>query len=301
MSEYLIAKNVANMMKESNPDSALDSQAIAGTLVTVENEENDYCYVKTPDLYHGWVAKRRLVEAWDSSVYQSAWVKSLFAPVYEKSDERAILLTKLVINTRVFLTKEVNNFIEIVLPNKQIAYVNKSCIEPWQESDANENRFTENWCSSNVDKRIKIIADLGKKVVKIAELFMGTPYLWGGCTPFGMDCSGMTQLAYKLHGVQLLRNSYMQYDDKRFNKIEAGKALDKANLQAGDLVFFDIKQKGKVDHIGIARGDGTFIQARGEILDGGMVITQCADAYYKKIYIGACRLSASADINICAS
>jgi len=301
MSEYFITKNVANMMKEPNPDSVLDSQVVAGTIVTVEERENDYCYVKTPDLYHGWVAQRRLVEVWDRSAYESACVKSLFAPVYAKPDETSFLLTQLVISTRVFFTKETGNFVEIILPDKQIAYVPKTCLVDWQDSGADKNIFEEKWLNSTIDERIKIITDLGEKVVKTAMFFMGTPYLWGGNTPFGMDCSGMTQLVYGLHGLQLSRNSYMQFDDKRFNKIETGKALDEAILQAGDLLVFDIKQKGKVDHIGIACGDDTFIQTRGEMLGNGMVIDQCADAYYKKVYIGACRLSASADVNICAS
>ncbi len=301
MSEYFIAKNVANMMTKPDPDSALDSQALVGTIVTVEKRENDYCYVKTPDLYHGWVAQRRLVEVWDRSGYQSNCVKSLFAPAFAKPDERSALLTQLVISTRLFFTKEIDNFVEIILPDKQMVYVPKTCLVHWQDSDADKNIFEEKWLSSEADKRINIIADLGEKTVKTAMLFMGTPYLWGGSTPFGMDCSGLTQLVYGLHGVQLLRNSYMQFEDKRFNKIEQSKALDEALLQAGDLLVFDIKQKGKVDHIGIACGDGTFIQTRGEMLGGGMVIDQCNDPYYKGVYIGACRLSAAADINICAS
>lgn len=301
MSEYFISKNVANMMKEPNPDSALVSQAVAGTIVTVEERENDYCYVKTPDLYHGWVAERRLVEAWDRSSYQSACVKSLFAPVYTNPEESSALFSKLVVGTRVFFTKQIDNVVEILLPDKQTVYMPHSCLEAWQDSAADKNKFEENWLNSKVDDRTKIIADFGKQVIETAKLFMGTPYLWGGCTPFGLDCSGMTQLVYGLHGVQLLRDSYMQYDDKRFNKIETGKALDETVLQAGDLLFFDFKQKTESDHIGIACGEGTFIHAKGEMRDSGMVITQCADTHYKNVYIGACRLSSPVDINICAS
>ena len=302
MTEYFVVKNVANIMKASDPDSALLSQAIAGTIVTVEKAENDYCYVKTPDLYQGWIAKSRLTELWDRSAYETICIKTLFAQAFVKPDENSALLTKLVIGTRLAQTnKEIAPFIEILLPDKQKAYVHKSCVSLWSKSLTNESIFAEKWLASKTSEREQIIAKLGRQVVYTAKRFMGTPYLWGGTTPFGMDCSGLTQLVYKSSGVQLLRDSYMQWEDKRFYKIDTGKALDEAKLQAGDILVFDIKQKGKVDHIGIACGDGTFIQTRGEMKDGGVVIDRCADTYYKQIYIGVARLSPEANINITAS
>jgi len=63
-------------------------------------------------------------------------------------------------------------------------------------------------------------------------------------------------------------------------------------------VYFDIKGSGKVNHIGIACGDNTFIHSRGEMLDGGMVINSCDNPYYNKVYFGANRLSTKSDINI---
>lgn len=296
--EYFVAKNVANMMTEPDPDSALDSQAIAGTLVKVEKEENGYCYVQTPDLYHGWISQKRLVPVWDTSKHRSACVRSLFAAVYAEPDRNSLMLSKLVIGTRIFLSQEVNEFLEIILPNQKLAYVEKSALKPWGISQANEGIFQEKWHNSNDEQKEEIIANLGKYSVQTAKLFMGTPYLWGGCTPFGLDCSGLTQLVYKLNGVQLLRDSYQQYDDKRFIKIEEGKALDQAAFQAGDLLFFAIKSRGKIDHVGIACGDSNFIQSRGEMLDGGMVINQCSMDLYKETYCGAVRLSHTAEIDI---
>lgn len=309
MNEYFVIKNAANMMTKPDPDSALDSQALSGTIVIVEKTENDYCYVQTPDLYHGWIAKRRLTPVWDRSAYETVIVKTLFADVHAKAEENSPLLTKLVIGSRLPLASKhadsvssgSHTFVEILLPDKQAGFIFANCLEPWQNSEANEIAFEEKWRSSNSSEREKIIAYLGKRTVTLAKRFMGVPYLWGGGTPFGIDCSGLTQLAYKLNGVQLLRNSYMQNDDHRFNKIEKDKALENADLQAGDLVFFDIKQSGKIDHVGIACGDGSFIQARGEMLDGGMVINECKDSYYNKIYMGAVRLSANAEINISAA
>jgi len=329
MTEYFVAKNVANMMSKPDPDSGLVSQAIAGTIVLIEKTENDYCYVQTPDLYHGWIAKRRLIPAWDRSAYETVMVKTLFADVYAKPEGNSPLLTKLVLGTRLPISSanarnnvdqntgqniQSNNisaqssasfssniFIEVLLPDKQPGFICADCLESWQDSQSDEVAFEEKWRSSKRSQREEMIAGLGKKVVTMAKCLMGTPYLWGGGTPFGMDCSGMTQLTYKLNGVQLLRDSYMQYDDCRFNKIERDKALENAVLQAGDLLVFDIKQKGKIDHIGIACGDGTFIQTRGEMLDAGVVINECTDPYYNKIYIGATRLSPQADINIAAA
>ncbi len=299
MREYFIAQNVANMMTKPEPNSGLDSQAIAGTVVTIEKSENNYSYVQTPDLYRGWVAQARLVEVWDRSAHETIYVTSLFADAFEKPHADSNLITKLVIGSRLVKTNVgCDPFVEVLLPNKQVVYVYKNCVALWAQSEADTAIFEEIWRKGTVVERKEIISTLGKKVVATAKRFMGTPYLWGGSTPFGMDCSGLTQLAYQLHGVQLLRNSYQQWDDKRFNKIEKDKELAKASLQAGDILVFDIAQKGKVDHIGIACGDGTFIQTRGEMKDGGMIIDQCADAYYNKVYIGAARLSVQVDINI---
>lgn len=301
MTEYFIAKNVANMMTKPDPDSALDSQVLAGTFVIMEKHENDYCYIKTPDLYHGWVHEKRLVEAYDRSNYKTICVKSLFAPLFSKPDENASLISQLVISTRLPLAKEVDQFVEILLPNKEIAYTYKHCVEPWEKSLANENIFEEKWHQSTKDERAKILEELGINIVNKAKLFMGTPYLWGGGTPYGIDCSGLTQLCYKLCGVLLLRNSSMQYADKRFTEVDADKTFAQAKFKAGDLVYFSIKRNGKVNHIGIACGDDTFIHSRGEMLEGGMVINRCDDTYYNEVYIGANRLLATADININAS
>jgi hypothetical protein len=280
----------------------IDSQAIAGTIVRVEKSENNYCYVQTPDLYYGWIAQSRLIEVWDHSAYDTVCIKTLFAQVFSEPNEDSSPITKLVIDTRLPLTKnKVEPFVEILLPNKQTAYVHKSCIESWSTSLSNNIIFEEKWRESKNKEREELIRTLGMRVVSIAKDFVGTPYLWGGSTPFSIDCSALTQLCYRLNAVQLLRDSHTQWDDKRFKKIEIGKALDQALLEAGDLLAFDIDQEGKMDHIGIACGNGTFIHTRGERKSGGVIIDSCTDEFYKQTYWGAARLSLEADIKIAAS
>ena len=89
--------------------------------------------------------------------------------------------------------------------------------------------------------------------VAVAETLMHTPYLWGGDSAFGLDCSGLVQLCMAITGRQVLRDSYMQAATlgNEFDPAE-----DFANLERGDLVFW----KG---HVGIVQGDGNLIHSNG--------------------------------------
>jgi len=88
-------------------------------------------------------------------------------------------------------------------------------------------------------------------VLGYATQFLGTPYLWGGTTPAGFDCSGFTQYVYSHFGVSLGRTTYDQIND--------GPSISKSDLKPGDLVFF-----GTIDnphHMGIYMGDNYYIHA----------------------------------------
>jgi gamma-D-glutamyl-L-lysine dipeptidyl-peptidase len=96
---------------------------------------------------------------------------------------------------------------------------------------------------------------LREALVKTAQDFIGVPYLWGGASSEkGFDCSGLTMTVYQLNGLNLPRNSAMQY--------EYGTPVDRIqDLQKGDLVFFALKKRNKVSHVGVYLGDGNFIHA----------------------------------------
>ena len=88
-------------------------------------------------------------------------------------------------------------------------------------------------------------------VVDYAKLFIGTPYVYGGSTPSGFDCSGFVKYVYSQFGVNLSRTSYTQ--------VQEGTYVPREELQSGDLVFFGTS--GNVHHVGIYVADGTFIHS----------------------------------------
>lgn len=96
-------------------------------------------------------------------------------------------------------------------------------------------------------------AGLRRALVETARGFLGTPYLWGGTTEQGFDCSGLTQAVYQLGGLRLPRSAQAQFD--------AGRPVAEADLQPGDLVFFALGGGSRVSHVGLYLGGGTFIHA----------------------------------------
>ena len=96
-----------------------------------------------------------------------------------------------------------------------------------------------------------------KNLLKIAFLFINTPYLWGGRSAFGIDCSGFTQLVYKSFGVPLLRDAYQQATQG-----EVVGFLQEA--KPGDLAFFD-NDEGRITHVGILINEHEIIHASGKV------------------------------------
>ena len=96
-----------------------------------------------------------------------------------------------------------------------------------------------------------------ENLLQTVRFFLNTPYLWGGKSAMGMDCSGFTQVVMSLFGKQLLRNASEQVKQGR-------KVSDRKKVQAGDLLFFD-HHDGKISHVGIAIDAERVIHCSGRV------------------------------------
>ena len=104
------------------------------------------------------------------------------------------------------------------------------------------------------------VGDRGKAkrehLVEFSSTFLGAPYLWGGKTPFGVDCSGFIQIIFRLCGTKLPRDASQQ--------AELGKDVTLNKYQPTDLAFFKNKE-GKITHVGMLLDDMKIIHAHGEV------------------------------------
>ncbi|MGQ9712714.1 MAG: C40 family peptidase [Desulfotomaculales bacterium] len=115
-------------------------------------------------------------------------------------------------------------------------------------------------------------------ILETAGKFLGSPYVWGGTTALGIDCSGFTYRVYQVNGIKLPRDADRQFD------APGARAVD--DPLPGDLVFFGpapIPNDGGVSHVGIYLGEGEFIHASS---GRGVVVNRLADPYYRDRYIG---------------
>ncbi|HET7746619.1 MAG TPA: NlpC/P60 family protein [Vicinamibacteria bacterium] len=233
----------------SAPDATRDvvSQAFLGQPVKVVETRDGFARIETPDRYRGWIPSAAIFTypAPGAPRYASrgpvAEVTSLMANVYREPDvtsarprTQAPLGARLeVVEAPAGADGKPGRWITVRLPTGERGYVQRGDVKLTEAGAAVPRGGPED-------------------LVRTARRFLGIPYLWGGISPMGVDCSGFTSRVYAVNGVVLPRDARLQFDDPQAVPVE------RAALQPGDLLFFGQK---RITHVGMYVGDGRFIHA----------------------------------------
>lgn len=232
---------VANLRREPRHGAEMVDQTIMGTPLKILKIQGGWAYIQTPHLYLGWMTldsatpmDRSEFEAW--SALPKARISAVESAVHEKQDPNSLKLAGLSMNSQLALVGSRGAWTEVQLPDGRLGFVPTSDLG---QPVAFSEKAPEGW-----------------EIVKTATQFHGIPYLWGGNSSSGLDCSGFTQTVYAANGFQLPRDANMQV------KLGDGIPIDStfAEVLPGDLLFFG-NSSDRITHVGISMGGGRFIHA----------------------------------------
>jgi len=271
--EAVVTVTVENMYSAADEAKDVVSQATLGQVVEVLDSKDGFARIRTPDHYEGWIPRAAITE------YQGAGpryaragsvveVTSLMANVYREPDvttARPLLQAPLASRLEVVAspaTAASERWLAVRLPSGQTGFVQKGDVKA-VEPGAPPRRGTP------------------AEIVATARRFLGVPYLWGGMTARGIDCSGLASRAYHANGITLPRDADLQFEDEHAVPVE------RSALQPGDLLFFGRDAK-HISHVALYAGEGWFINAT--TYETPMVrMDRLADPHWTAIYQGARR------------
>jgi cell wall-associated NlpC family hydrolase len=225
-----------------NRDNLVQTQALYGTKVEVIEERADWVKVVIPDQsthkeergYPGWVPRRQLA----------------FAPDFERDLGGRLAVVK---SRTAFLYKSQAD------QGSEISFLTRLPVlasdERWTTvSTPHGPQLIKTAEVAIGDSLPEIGRNTGESIVETGKMFLGLPYLWGGMSGFGYDCSGFAHSMHRAYGIVIPRDAGDQ--SKR------GKRIERADLQPGDLLFFAHDEgKGRIHHVGIFIGDNRMIHS----------------------------------------
>ncbi len=247
----IVNLSVANFRTNPDHDQEMGTQALLGTPLKVYKKEKGWYLVQTPDEYISWIDGDGLYRVnYDSLVEWNNSEKIIytmdFGFSYLSPDENSERVSDLVIGDLLKYSGEEDGFCKVIYPDGKTAFIKSEDCKLFNEWLSEANPTAEN-------------------ILETARTFMGIPYLWGGTSVKGFDCSGFTKTVFYLNGVILPRDASQQ--------VNVGEPIDTEdrleNLLPGDLLFFGRKEsaasKERITHVAIYIGDGDYIHASGRV------------------------------------
>ncbi len=241
--------SVASAREGPEHKEELGTQVLMGWPVRVlTHTTNRWWYlVQTSDGYPAWLERgtfilstREQVSAWTNSPLLI--VTTLDDRILEKPDPQAQVVSDVVLADLVKQTGERDAWYEVELPDGRAGFLPKSAAEDYAAWSCRRSPSAEN-------------------IERTGRRFLGRPYLWGGNSPYGLDCSGFTKLVFFLNGIDLKRNASQQARQG----LEVPLDPELSQLSKGDLLFFGARARSgrpeRINHVGIYLGKKLFLHA----------------------------------------
>lgn len=241
--------NIRSLPKHS---AELSTQSTMGSVLRIWKRQGDWFLVQTPDNYLGWLdidgfypMRIDRYRQWINA--EKSIVTGDFSNAYERPDQTSQKVSVLIKGNIVKASDRIiGAFRQIELPDGRSGYVLSTDLTPVQDwLDAQDFEADE--------------------LINTAKEFMGTPYLWGGTSQNGFDCSGFTKTVFYLNGLLLPRDASQQVTIG----VDLGTKIDFDKWKPGDLLFFGKKStsesKERITHVSIYMGDGKMIHSAGNV------------------------------------
>ncbi|MCE4565835.1 C40 family peptidase [Maribellus sp. CM-23] len=265
----LITLSVIPMRKTPDYAAEMVSQTLMGTPIKLLDKEGGWYRIQTPDQYIGWVYGSGIVSLSQSEL--NNWKASnryiftqISGSVLEAPKAGAAPVSDLVLGCIFEGGQQTNGFIEVKFPDGREGFVPSADCALFSEWEA--------------------ITPEVENIIATAKKLLGRPYLWGGTSTKGVDCSGFTKTAYYSQGVMLARDASQQ--------ALYGEQLDisQFQFQPGDLLFFG-RSKERITHVGLFIGNDRFIHSSGRVkINSFQAEDEDFDEGLKKRLVAACRV-----------
>lgn len=279
-------------------ESALETQELMGTVVEIVGEQGYWRDIESPQPYRAWTTEKTLVEMTGEEMdeYKKApkyMFTGLYGHIYTKPSEKSQTICDLVggdvmrmalkggradkaVRTEPRAVTK-GKWAQVVLPSGRTGWVCRKALRSLDDRiDIRMGNKAEG----------KISQEKMEDIIASAMKLVGVPYMWGGMSSKGVDCSGLVRIACIMNDVLLPRNASQQ--------IKCGVPVELADLQRGDLVFFGTPatedKPMRVTHVGIYLGDNHIIHASHLVRINSLIPGD--EDYYENAHrlIAACRL-----------
>lgn len=251
MTYGVVNLSVCNIRSNPKHSAELATQANLGTPLRVLKREGEWYKVQTPDKYLGWLdiggfTLMNRVGYDDWSAQPKTFYKNDFGFSFQQPDLQSARVSDLVAGNILAIDSIGEKFTKVIYPDERIAYIPNHELKDYNA-----------WINQDSIKVEQLLTD--------AQRLMGRPYIWGGTSEKGMDCSGFTKTVYFMNGLMLPRDASQQVHVG----VEIAYDTTWQNLLPGDFLFFGQKataeQKEKITHVAIHLGDSRIIHASGTV------------------------------------